>query len=337
MKAAMYYGQGRIEIVDLPRPTISDGELLVRVDACGLCGSDLMQWYQDQRAPTVLGHEPVGEVVEAGRGASIPVGSRVFVHHHVPCMECALCLRGRDTLCPQFRATSIAPGGLAEFIRVPAVNAAADVLILPDTLSTRAATLIEPLACVIRGLRLAGVSADDRVVVVGAGAMGLLEVGALVARGVEVIVVEPRSDRRRRAQQMGARVCQDGSFEATRAALGVDGARVVVVTTTSAAAIAMSLTLAGPAGVVQLFAPPSPGHTIPLDLGAVWFREVRIESSYSAGPMDTREALDMLTGNFIDPDIIISHQIPLAQIDQAFALARSLDAMKVIVQCSSTE
>ncbi len=337
MKAAMYYGQGRIEIVDLPRPSIGDGELLVRVDACGLCGSDLMQWYQDQRAPTVLGHEPVGEVVEVGRGASIPVGSRVFVHHHVPCMECALCVSGRDTLCPQFRATSIAPGGLAEFIRVPALNVAADVLILPDTLSTRAATLIEPLACVTRGLRLAGVSAGDRVVVVGAGAMGLLEVGALVARGAEVVVVEPRSDRRARAQQMGASVCADGSFEATRSALGASGARVVVVTTALPEAIAMSLTLAGPAGVVQLFAPPTPGQAIPLDLGAVWFREVRIESSYSAGPMDTREAFEILCAGLIDPDMIISHQIPLAQIDQAFALARSLDAMKVIVQCSSTE
>ena len=123
MRAAIYRGNGRLSVEERPVPEIGPGELLVRVRACGLCGSDLMRWYQDPRAPMVMGHEPAGEVVEAGAGAHQRVGSRVFVHHHVPCMACERCRAGRHTLCETFRRTSLDPGGLAEYVRVPAPNA----------------------------------------------------------------------------------------------------------------------------------------------------------------------------------------------------------------------
>jgi L-iditol 2-dehydrogenase len=334
MKAAMYYGAGRIELTELARPTAGDGELVVRVTACGLCGSDLMQWYQDPRAPLVLGHEPVGHVVEAGAGVPLAVGTRVFVHHHVPCMRCEWCRRGRHTLCATFRATRIDPGGLAEFIRVPAENARLDVLELPDDLSDLAATLIEPLACVTRGQGLAGIGAGDRVVVIGAGAMGLLEIYAARARGAEVVALEPRPERRDLARRAGAYAPERASLAAATDVLGPDGARAVFVTASSAAAIATGIALAGPAGVVQLFAPPTPGELVGLDLGAAWFREVRIESTYSAGPTDTRDALGLLVAGAVDPEVIISHRIPFAEVDRAFALARSLEAMKVVVELS---
>ena len=98
MRAAVYHGGGRIAVEERPDPVAGPGELVVRVRACGLCGSDLMSWYQDPRAPLVLGHEPAGEVVQAGPGAPFAEGARVFVHHHVPCMTCALCRAGRHTL-----------------------------------------------------------------------------------------------------------------------------------------------------------------------------------------------------------------------------------------------
>ena len=328
----MYHGAGRIVLEERPDPVAGPGELVVRVRACGLCGSDLMQWYQDPRAPVVLGHEPAGEVVEAGPGAPILPGRRVFVHHHVPCMTCDLCRAGRHTLCPTFRSTRIDPGGLAELIRVPAENARLDVLELPGAVSDAAATLIEPLGCVLRGQRWAGVGPGARVAVVGAGAMGVLEVGAAQAAGARAVVaVDPRADRRALAEAAGARVLGRADPHEVHEALG-GPADQVFVCTADAGAIAGALHLAGPAGVVQLFAPPAPGTMVGLDLGAVFFREVTIQSTYSAGPLDTRDALALLASGAIDAEALISHRLPLAEVEEAFRLARSGEAVKVVVE-----
>ncbi len=328
----MYHGGGRVALEERPDPVAGAGELVVRMSACGLCGSDLMAWYQDPRAPVVLGHEPVGEVVSAGPGAPVAVGERVHVHHHVPCMTCALCRAGRHTLCATFRATRIDPGGLAELIRVPAENARLDVLTVPDGLPDWAATLIEPLGCVLRGQRWAGVGPGARVAVVGAGAMGLLEIGAACAAGARAVAaVEPRADRRALAAAAGAVIPDGDDAAAVAEALG-GPADQVFVCTTAPDAIAGALHMAGPAGVVQLFAPPRPGTPVPLDLGAVFFREVTIQSTYSAGPLDTRDALALLASGAIDAGPIVSHRLPLADVEEAFRLARSGTAVKVVVE-----
>ncbi len=329
----MYHGGGRVSLKEYPDPVAGPGELLVRVRACGLCGSDLMTWYQDPRAPVVLGHEPVGEVVAAGPGAPVDVGARVHVHHHVPCMTCALCRAGRHTLCETFRRTRIEPGGLAELIRVPAENAALDVLALPDDLPDWAATLVEPLGCVVRGQRWAGVRPGSRVAVVGAGGMGLLEVGAALAAGAAATaVVEPREDRRALALAAGAVAALEEADPAALAEALGGPADQVFVCTGAPAAIAAALPLAGPAGVVQLFAPPRPGTPVPLDLGAAFFREVTVQSTYSAGPHDTRDALGLLAAGAIDAALIVSHRLPLEEVEEAFRLARSGEAVKVVVE-----
>jgi L-iditol 2-dehydrogenase len=333
MRAAVYHGGGRLSVEERPDPTAGPGELVVRVRACGLCGSDLMAWYQDPRAPVVLGHEPVGEVVEAGEGVDIPLGQRVFVHHHVPCFTCRLCRAGRHTLCPTFRATRIDPGGLAELVRVPAPNVAADVLPLPPGLPDWAATLIEPLACVIRGQRAAAVGPGTRVAVVGAGAMGLLEVAAALAAGAgPLVALEPRPERRAAARAAGAVAPETAGPEAVRDALGGELADAVFVCTSKPEAIAGALALAGPGGVVQLFAPTPPGELVGLDLGGVFFREVTLQSTYSAGPFDTRDALALLLAGGVDAGALISHRVPLAEVEEAFRLARSGEAMKVVVE-----
>jgi L-iditol 2-dehydrogenase len=304
--------------------------------ACGICGSDLMTWYQDPRAPVVLGHEPVAVVERPGAGSALVAGQRVFVHHHVPCMDCPRCRAGRHTLCDRFRATAIRPGGLAERAAVPLEHARLDVLPLPDGLSDRAGTLVEPLACVVRGQRMAGVSAGSRVAVVGAGSMGLLEIDAARAAGAAAVVaVEPRADRRSLAEAAGAIARAEPEPAAVRAALGGALADAVIVCTAARAAIAGALHLAAPGGVVQLFAPTPPGEMVPLDLGAVWFREVTIQSTYSAGPEDTRAALDLLAAGAIGIDRVVSHVVPLAEIERAFELARSGAATKVVVEIAA--
>jgi len=333
VRAAVYHGEGRLAVQELPEPEAGPGELVVRVRACGLCGSDLMGWYQDPRAPVVLGHEPAGEVLEAGDGAAFPVGARVFVHHHVPCMTCRLCRAGRHTLCARFRRTAIEPGGLAERVRVPAEIADTDVLALPDHLPDWAATLVEPLACVVRGQRLAGLAAGDRVAVVGAGAMGLLEVQAALAAGAgPVAAVEPRAERRELAGRLGARPVPVADPGVVADALDGELADRVFVCTSDRRAIADALALAAPAGVVQLFAPTPPGEAVPLDLGSIFFREVSIQSTYSAGPHDTRAALELLAAGAVDAGALISHRLPLAEVEEAFRLARSGEALKVVIE-----
>jgi L-iditol 2-dehydrogenase len=332
VRAAVYHGQGRVTLEELADPSPGPGEAVVRVDACGICGSDLMTWYQDPRAPVVLGHEPVGRVEAVGEGCPLRPGQRVFVHHHVPCFVCDLCRAGRHTLCPLFRTTRIDPGGLAELIRVPAPNVAADVLPLPDAMPDWVATLIEPLACVLRGQRVAGVGPGARVAVVGAGSMGLLEIQAARALGAAAVVaVEPREDRRSAAGRAGAAAL--GAPDAAAAADALGGAAThVFVCTHAHGGIRGALDLAGPGGVVQLFAPTEPGEMVALDLGSVFFREVRLESTYSAGPFDTRDALALLASGAVDPAPVVSHHVALTDVGEAFRLARSGEAVKVVVE-----
>ncbi len=332
MRAAVYHGAGRLTIEEMAAPEPGPGELVIRTRACGICGTDLMAWYQDAKAPVVLGHEPVGDVVQAGDGAPFAVGERVFVHHHVPCLECDLCRRGRDTLCERFRATRIDPGGLAEFIRVPAENTALDVHRLPHTMSDEAGTLIEPLACILRGQRLAGVGEGSHVVIVGAGSMGLIEAELAPALGAaRVVVIEPNADRRPAAEALGATVLSACDADAVRDALGGRLADQVIVCTHAHAAMNDALHLAGPAGVVQYFAPTPPGEMVPLDLGSIFWREVELQSTYSAGPADIRDALAMLGDGRIIARGVVTHHVPFDQVDEALRLARTGEALKVVI------
>ena len=335
MRAAVYHGAGRITMEEIPVPVIGPGELLVRVTACGLCGSDLMRWYQDPRAPVVLGHEPVGVVAAAGEGAAFAPGDRVFVHHHVPCFDCDLCRRGRHTLCATFRSSRIEPGGLSEFIRVPQENVLGDVLALPDGVSDLAGTLIEPVACIVRGQRQAGVGSGSVVAVVGAGSMGLIQIQVARALGAHTVVaVEPDPARRQGAAAVGALTPEGIDADAVRDALGGRLADQVFVCTHNHDAIAAALHMAGPAGVVQLFAPTRPGEIVPLDLGAIFFREVTIQSTYSAGPSDTRDALELIAAGHVDVASVVTHVVPLADAAEAYRLADSGEALKVVVQVS---
>src|SRR3989442_1519511 len=173
MRAAMYYANDDVRIVELPKPRIGPGEILVRVKASGICGSDVMEWYRKPKAPPVLGHEIAAEVVEVGAGVdAAKVGDRVFVSHHVPCGSCRYCRAGHETVCDTLRTTSFDPGGFAEYVRVPPINVKHGVFPLPREISDDEGTFIEPLACVIRGQRLAGFRPGSTLLVLGSGVAG---------------------------------------------------------------------------------------------------------------------------------------------------------------------
>src|SRR3989440_8532158 len=270
MLAVEYHTNDDVRIVELPVPEIRVGELLVRLRACGLCASDVMEWYMKPRAPVYPGHEPVGVIAAVGEGVQgFMVGQPVFVHHHVPCMVCHFCQRGSFSQCATFRSTRLHPGGLAEFIRVPAANVQLDVLPLPGDVTFEAATLIEPLACCVRGINRAAIQPGDSVLVLGAGRNGLMLAQLAQQRGaIPVIIVDPIPYRRQRALDIGIDYALDPQ---TGTAIDQihsmnDGRKpdVVIVTPSSISAMQQGIELVGPGGTVLLFAPPPSEALLPV-------------------------------------------------------------------------
>ncbi len=337
MRAVQYYANDDVRVVDLPIPEIGPGELLLQLQACGICASDVMEWYMQPRAPLYPGHEPVGTVAALGAGVQqFAVGQRVFVHHHVPCMVCHFCQRGSFSQCATFRATRLDPGGLAEYIRVPAPNVERDVLALPDDLSFEHATLIEPLACCLRGIERAGIHAGDTVCVLGAGSNGLMLAQLAQQRGAaRVMIVDPIAYRRRHALELGIDAALDLSADLLDQIVAQSQGRkpdVVIVTPSHIAAMEQGLTLVGPGGTVLLFAPPSPTERLPVAANTLFFQEITLRSSYSAGPYETRLALELLHAGRICAEGIITHRFGLNDAPQAFKLvANPGEALKVVL------
>lgn len=177
MRVAMYYSNRDIRLEEVPRPEIGFDEVLVRIEASGICGSDVMEWYRLHKAPLVLGHEIAGVVVEVGSGVKkYQPGDRVAASHHVPCQTCPYCRSGHPTVCDTLRQTNFHPGGFAELVRLPAINVDRGLYPLPDEMSYEAATFIEPLACVLRAQRTARLSPGQTVLVLGSGISGVLHI-----------------------------------------------------------------------------------------------------------------------------------------------------------------
>ena len=157
MRVAKLYSFSDIRIEDIPVPQIGPGDALMRTRASGICSGDVMPWYIEKKAPLVLGHEPAGEIVEVGnRVSSFKPGDRVFTHHHAPCLGCRYCRRGDHVQCETWKKTRIIPGGISEYIHISETNLKNDTLKLPEHVSFEDGTLIEPTACVIKGLKRAG-------------------------------------------------------------------------------------------------------------------------------------------------------------------------------------
>jgi L-iditol 2-dehydrogenase len=284
-----------------------------------VCKSDVLDWYVERKVPAVLGHELAGEVVEAGPGVEhVAPGDRVAVHHHAPCGECRRCRRGHETLCERFRESGLDPGGFAELVRVPA-DLAPELLPL-DGLDAVAATFVEPLACVVRSQARAGLRGGDSLLVVGAGANGLLQIAAAHTLAVEAVWVrEPRAERLALAEAWGAE--RHGNEQ-------VD---VAIVCTPAPEAIAQAAGHVAPGGTLCLYAPPAPGAALPVEGEPLFMRELTVTASYSAGPHDMRAALELLRAGAVDPSALVTHRLPLAQTARALELARSGEALKAVV------
>ena len=175
MLAAFYYNNHDIRLQEIPTPKAGEEEVLLKVMASGICGSDVIEWYRVPKAPRVLGHEATGVITEVGpKVQNVTIGDRVFVSHHVPCFNCRHCQRGNHTACHTLHTTNYYPGGFSQYVLVPKINVQYGIYKLPETMSYEEGTFIEPLACASRGQRLSNIKADDTLLIIGSGISGIL-------------------------------------------------------------------------------------------------------------------------------------------------------------------
>ena len=338
MKAAVYHSADDVRIEDMPKPKIGPDEVLVHMKACGLCGSDLMDWYLRSRAPLVLGHEPAGIIVEVGRNVKdFKVGERVFVHHHVADLTCHYCVNGDYTMCPQFGQTHLDPGGFAEYFRVPAPNLKVDTLKLPANVSYEEATLIEPVGCCIRAQNRVGIRKSDSVAVIGSGPSGIIHAMLAKCSGAATILVADLVDYRlKMAEHFGADVTvnpqKENLVETVRATTEGRGADVVIVTAPNVKAVEDSVQVVRRGGRILLFAPTQPDQYARLSPHRLFFSEITVVPSYSVSHIETRTALQLISSGRINAKELITHRFPLNRIQEAFqTAARSKECLKVVV------
>jgi len=338
MRVARWYSNQDVRIEETPVPQIGPGELLVRVEACGICGSDVMEWYRLDRAPLVLGHEIGGQVVAAGDGVErYKEGDRISAAHHVPCNTCYYCLNGHHTACETLRRTNFDPGGFAEYLRLPAINVDRGVFMLPDDVSYEEATFIEPLACVLRGQRLARLQPGNSMFVVGSGIAGLLHIAMARILGAGRIVATDIIDfRLETARRLGADSVLRASEDLPQRLRELNRGRladVVIVCTGATSAISQALQSVERGGNVLLFAPTAPGATIPMSINEIfWRNEVTLTTSYAGSPADYAAALELISTHTMPLDEMITHRLSLAEAGLGFQLvAKAEDSIKVIV------
>ncbi len=339
MRVARWYSNRDVRLEEMPIPQIGAGELLVRVEACGLCGSDVMEWYRLDRAPLVLGHEIGGQIVEVGEGVErYKEGDRVSAAHHVPCNTCHYCLSGHHTVCDTLRQTNFDPGGLAEYIRLPAINVDRGVFLLPNKVSYEEATFIEPAACVLRGLRKTNIQPGNSVLVIGSGIIGLLYV--MLARSLgagRVIATDINGYRLEVAQRFGADAAIHAEEDLPTRLRQVNQSRlvdIVIVCTGAVSAITQALKLVDRGGTVLIFAPTSPNVTIPISINELfWRNDVTINTSYAGSPADYQSALEIIQAGIVPVRQMITHRLSLTETGLGFKLVASAqNSIKVIIE-----
>ena len=339
MRVAMYYNNHDVRLEEMPVPEIGPRVLLLMVEASGLCGSDVMEWYRIQRAPMVLGHEVSGEVVRVGAGVDrYKEGDRMVVTHHVPCNACHWCLNNRHTACDTLHQTNFDPGGFSEYLRIPQINVDRGVFPIPDHVPYEEASITEPLACVYRGQKRANLQPGQNVLVLGSGLAGLLHINLARALGAGRIIATDMVDYRlQAARRLGA----DTAFPATedvpaRLREANDGrlADLVIVCTGALPALNQALQSVERGGTVLFFAPTAPGVSLPVPINDVFFRnDVTLTTTYAGAPADLATALEMIGSGRVQVGQMISHRLGLAEAGLGFKLtAEAGDSLKVIIQ-----
>jgi len=337
MHVARYYNNNDVRIEEMPIPEINDNELLVKVQASGICGSDVMEWYRIKKAPLVLGHEMAGDVVQVGKNVEkYKVGDRVFVSHHVPCNTCRYCLDDQHTLCDTLHSTNFYPGGFAEYLRVPEINVDRGVFLLPKEMSYDEGVFIEPLACVVRGMRIVGMKPGASVLVIGSGIAGILHIKLSRALGAgRVIATDIDEYRLETAKKLGADMIINAKENVTEKVKKYNDGRladIVVLCTGALPAVKQAINSVDRGGTLLFFAPTEPGVEIPFPLFDLWNKGVKMISTYAGGPRDIADAIELIRFKKITVIDMISHKLPLSEAAKGFKLvAQAQESIKVVL------
>ena len=342
MLAAFYYNNHDVRVEEIPVPSISEDEALLKVMASGICGSDVLEWYRVPKAPRVLGHEATGVINKVGsKITNVKVGDRVFVSHHVPCNTCKYCQRGNHTACHTLHTTNYYPGGFAQYIQIPKINVKCGIYKLPDAMSFEEGTFIEPLACVSRGQRLANLQKDDSLLIIGSGISGILHAQLAKFKGIEnIVVADINPYRLELAKKFGARHALNAKDNLPEKLKEVNGGRLadqVVVCTgaTSAAMSAMDCVESG--GSILFFAVPDPTVKLSVPINQFWRNEITMRTSYGAAPNDLEDSLRFLATGKLNVEDMVTHKLSLREAQEGFRLmVEGGQSLKVILEPNMT-
>ncbi len=308
--------------------------MLVKVHACGICGSDIAEWYRLPRAPLIQGHELGAEVVSAGKGVKkYSPGDRVFIPPKIPCGECHYCRGGHYPQCTGIKERL--PGGFAEYVLVPAVFVEKGTYLLPENITSERSTFIEPLACAVRAQRLAGVEEDKTVMVIGCGMSGLMHIKLAVAQGLKVFAVDINPAKLEMAVRIGVHSAINGNDEvhARLVAENTREADIVILASSAPQAVGQAWQCVDKGGSVVLFAVPGPDEKVVVPVNDFWTKEITILTSYYCGPPDIIEAMDLIDSGKIVVDDLITHRLPLDEIARGFELvSEGRESIKVIIK-----
>jgi len=334
MKVAYWYNNKDIRIEKIPTPKLKHHEMLVKVISCGICGSDIVEWYRLPRAPLIQGHEVGAQVVAVGKSVKkYKPGDRVFIAPKVPCMKCYYCQNGHYPQCSEVKERL--PGGFAEYILVPDMLIENGTYLLPGNITYDQSTFIEPLACVVRAQRLAGVKKGQTVLVIGCGMSGLLHIKLAVTKGCKISAADINKKKLDLALQMGAHVAVNAADDIATSLMEKTGkkADIIFLCASADAAVEQAWKCVDKGGVVVLFAVPGPDKKVVVPVNDFWMKEITILTSYYCGPPDIIESMKLIEWQSVTVDDLITHRLPLTDIDKGFQLVTDgRESIKVIIK-----
>ncbi|CAE6497541.1 zinc-dependent dehydrogenase [Candidatus Nitrosotenuis uzonensis] len=339
MKTAFVKGPSSVEVVESTISKLAPGEILVKMQSCGICGSDVEKVFGKYGQPSMrLGHEPAGIIIAVGDKISeFKVGDRVFTHHHVPCYSCHFCVHGNETMCQRYSDSNLNPCGLSEEYIVPEWNVShGGVLKIPDHMSFDEAAMIEPLACCVRAWNKFSHRLGDSAAIFGTGPTGVMHAMIAQSNGFsQVFCFDVNDFRLDFARQLGALPLKSGSensIETLTSSTQGHGVDVSIIATSHLDAITDAIACTRKGGTIILFGVPTKGATMNIDMSIIYAKELTLVPTYAASDIDTKQALELIATGKVDVKKLITHRYSLAESQKAFEHAHTgQNAMKIII------